>query len=96
MEYTIIATERWLQCGKERKAHCKIEGKTRDFTFEELETLLGLLGFEKSNKGKTSGSRVLFRKGNIPIAVHKPHPRKELLEYQIKQILEVLEKEKLI
>ena len=30
----------------------------KDFTFEELEKLLGLFGFEQSNKGKTSGSRV--------------------------------------
>lgn len=82
--------------GKKEKLIARLRAKPKDFTFEELETLLGLLGFEKSNKGRTSGSRVLFTKDNIPIAVHKPHPRKELLEYQIKQILETLEKEKLI
>ena len=31
-----------------------------------------------------------------PILLHKPHPRKELLEYQVKQLIEVLEKEGLI
>jgi predicted RNA binding protein YcfA (HicA-like mRNA interferase family) len=61
-----------------------------------METLLSALGFEKSNKGKTSGSRVKFMKDDIPIILHKPHPRKELLEYQIKQILEILEEEGLI
>ena len=35
-------------------------------------------------------------KGDIPIILHKPHPRKELLAYQVKQILETLEKEELI
>jgi len=45
-----------------------------------------------SNKGKTSGSRIKFIQGNIGIVLHKPHPRKELLEYQVKQIVEVLEK----
>ena len=49
-----------------------------------------------SNSGKTSGSRVRFIKGSIAIILHKPHPRKELLEYQIKQILEILEKEGLL
>jgi hypothetical protein len=49
-----------------------------------------------SNKGKTSGSRVKFIKGDIPIILHKPHPRKELLEYQVKQVLDILEKEELI
>ena len=28
--------------------------------------------------------------------LHKPHPRKELLEYQVKQLVEVLEQEGLI
>ena len=30
------------------------------------------------------------------VYLHKPHPRKELLEYQIKQVLEILERENLI
>ncbi len=32
-----------------------------DFTFEELEKLLNFFGYERSNKGKTSGSRVVFK-----------------------------------
>ena len=28
--------------------------------------------------------------------LHKPHPRNELLEYQIRQVLEILEKEALL
>ena len=31
-----------------------------------------------------------------PILMHKPHPRKELLEYQIKQLIEILEQEGLL
>ena len=51
----------------------------------------------RSNKGKTSGSRVMFTsEQHAPILLHKPHPRKELLEYQVKQLLEVLEQEGLI
>ncbi|MCL2050321.1 MAG: hypothetical protein FWG91_01120 [Lachnospiraceae bacterium] len=49
-----------------------------------------------TNKGKTSGSRTMFMKGKIPIILHKPHSRKGLLEYQIKQIIAVLEKENCI
>ena len=30
-----------------------------DFTFDEMEKLLGYFGYERSNKGKTSGSRVI-------------------------------------
>ena len=82
--------------GKKEKLIARLKNIPKDFTFEEMETLLSALGFEKSNKGKTSGSRVKFMKDDIPIILHKPHPRKELLEYQIKQILEILEEEGLI
>jgi hypothetical protein len=47
----------------------------KDFTFDELVRLLASLGFVKSNKGKTSGSRVKFNNDalKITILVHKPH-----------------------
>ena len=82
--------------GKKEKLIAKLKGNPKDFTFDEMQSLLEALGFIMSNKGKTSGSRVLFIKDDVPIRLHKPHPRKELLEYQVKQIIEVLEKEDLI
>ena len=82
--------------GRKEKLIKKLKNNPKDFTFEEMKALLELLGFVMSNKGRTSGSRVKFMKNNIPIILHKPHPRKELLEYQIKQIVDVLEKEDLI
>jgi len=68
----------------------------KDFSFDEMKTILESLGFVTKSKGKTGGSRVKFMKENITINLHKPHPRKDLLEYQIKQILEKLEKEELL
>jgi len=66
-----------------------------DFTFDEAERLLTLFGYEKSNKGKTSGSRVLFSKpGRLPVFLHKPHPNRELKEYAVKQLLSELIKNK--
>ena len=82
--------------GKKEKLIEQLKSNPKDFTFEEMQTVLEILGFKMSNKGKTSGSRVKFLKGNIAIILHKPHPRKELLEYQIKQVLEILEKEELL
>ena len=82
--------------GKKEKLIERLKSNPKDFTFDEMRHLLEILGFKISNKGKTSGSRVEFSKGNIPIVLHKPHPRKELHEYQIKQVLRVLEKENLI
>ncbi len=46
----------------------------RDFTFQELSRLLGYFGYEECSKGKTSGSRVIFRhpERKFPIMLHKP------------------------
>jgi len=79
--------------GRKEKLIARLKSKPKDFTFDEMRTLLELLEFEMSNKGKTSGSRVRFEKnGNVPVILHKPRPRKELLEYQIKDVIEILKK----
>ena len=81
---------------KKDKLIKRIKSKPRDFTFHEMESLLLSLGFKKSNKGKSSDSRVIFEIDNISIDIHKPHPRKEFLHYQIKDVLDILEKEGLV
>ena len=81
---------------KKEKLLQKLKSNPKDFTFDEMQSLLESFGFQRYEKGKTSGSRVKFIKGNTPIILHKPHPRKELLNYQIKQIIEILEKENLL
>ena len=83
--------------GQKEKLIKRLKEKPRDFTFDEAETLLGYLSYRRSNKGKTSGSRVMFVSDHhAPILLHKPHPRKELLEYQVRQLLETLEQEGLL
>ena len=62
-----------------------------DFTFDEMQRLLEGYGYEKSNKGKTSGSRLIFKNGDKrPIMLHKPHPGNIVKEYAMKQVLEDL------
>ncbi len=62
-----------------------------DFTFDEMQRLLEGFGYEKSNKGKTSGSRIIFKNGaKRPIMLHKPHPGNIVKEYAMKQVLEDL------
>ena len=83
--------------GQKDKLIKKLKSKPRDFTFEEAETLLNYLSFDRSNKGRTSGSRVMFKSENHgSILLLTPHPRKELLDYQVKQLRERLEQEGLI
>ncbi len=74
----------------------RIKQQPTDYTFEEVCTLLKALGFAIDNKGKSSGSRVMFEKEGLCIYIHKPHPQKEIKRYQLKQILEVLDREGLI
>ena len=82
--------------GKKEKLIERLKSNPKDLTFDEMRTVLESLGFKMYNKGKTSGSRVKFLKGNIPITLHKPHPQKELKEYVIKEIVEILKEGDLI
>jgi predicted RNA binding protein YcfA (HicA-like mRNA interferase family) len=81
---------------KKGKLIQRLKSKPKDFTFAEMVALLVALGFTKSNKGRTSGSRVEFYRGNITIAFHRPHPQNTFKAYQIMKIIRDLEKEGLI
>lgn len=63
----------------------------RDFTFEELEKLLAIFGYVKCNKGKTSGSRIMFEhKSQNNILIHKPHPGNVVKGYALRIIYDAL------
>ena len=75
----------------------RLKSRPKDFTFNEVETLLEYLSYKRTDKGRTGGSRVAFvSDGRTPILLHRPHPRKELLEYQVKQLIDTLEQEGLL
>ena len=80
------------------KLIAKLKSNPKTFTFEDAESLLRYLSYRRSNKGKTSGSRIMFVSDEYKtkILLHKPHPRKELLEYQVKQLVDHLEQEGLL
>ena len=76
---------------KKQKLIDRLKARPRDFEYDEAESLLLSLGFTKSNKGKTSGSRVVFIKDSTRIDLHKPHPQKELKQHQLTKLLSKLE-----
>ncbi len=83
--------------GQKEKLIERLKSKPKDFTFDDMEILLRFLSYQRTNTGRTSESRVMFVSDNHPpIMLHKPHPRKELLMYQIKQLIEMLEQEGLL
>ena len=64
----------------------------RDFTFEEVVSLFQVYGFELTNKGATSGSRVKFynAKDENAYIMHKPHPSNIIKGYIMRDILNFL------
>ncbi len=70
----------------------RLKSKPKDFTYDEAKILLNKLGFIEDNKGRTSGSRVVFENFNLSkkIELHKKHPKNILKEYQVRNILNVL------
>ncbi len=64
------------------------------FTFQELEYLLGKLGYVEKKTGKTSGSRkaYLHEQTSHIIRLHKPHPGNEIKRYTRVYIINELKK----
>ena len=83
---------------RQNKLLIRLLGRPRDFTYDELKSLLQGLGYVEATTGKTSGSRVAFihNKTQHVIRLHKPHPGNELKLYQIDQIIETLKDQEVI
>ena len=80
--------------GTKEKLIARVKTVPADLMFSEMEQFLGYYGYTRSNKGRTSGSRVAFYKsGKPPIMLHRPHNRKCLLKAQIISVLGVLDEE---
>lgn len=83
--------------GKKEKLIQRLKSRPKDFSFDDAETLLNYFDFVRSNKGKTSSSRIVFiSNAHGSILLHKPHPQKELKAYQVKQLIDFLEQEGLV
>ena len=67
-------------------------------TFQELEYLLGRLGYIEKKTGKTSGSRKAYLNSKINhiIRIHKPHPGNEIKKYVKNAIIIELKNKDLI
>ena len=77
---------------KKEKLIEKLKRKSLNFTFADLVTLMAMLGYQADN---TSGSAIRFEnpKTKDSLFLHKPHNRKGFLQYQIKAILEFVERQ---
>lgn len=83
--------------GTKEKLIARFSTLPNDFTWEEMRRLLVALGYVQYNKGKTSGSRVIFKSDDSkPIMLHKPHPGNIIKGYVMKQVYDYLKNEGLI
>jgi len=66
----------------------KLLNNPKDFTFQEVSTLLNQFGYNETRGGKTGGSRVTFSNNEKDyIRIHRPHPRNILKSYQVKNLI---------
>jgi hypothetical protein len=68
----------------------RFKTQPKDFTWDELVRLFGIFGFEMDNKGKTSGSRAMFKKDDMKYYVHKPHPSNYINKCSMKLVFNYL------
>lgn len=84
--------------GTKEKLIERFKNKPKDFSFDELSRLFKILGFDLTNKGATSGSRIEFinKDKNISYIAHKPHPSNIIKSYVLRQVFDFLILNKLI
>ena len=82
--------------GTKEKLIERFKKQPNDFNWNELVRLFSVLGYQIDNKGKTSGSRVIFVKGNSSYTAHKPHLGSIVKTYVMKQVFDFLTKNELI
>lgn len=70
--------------------------KPRDFTFDEMESLLSCFGYKLKQGGTGSGVKFIKDGNNEVINFHKPHPSGILKRYVLEQVIEKLRKDGLI
>ncbi len=77
---------------KQEKALRRLASKPKDFTWDELVTLLAALGFTLE-KGGGSGRKFVQPKTGAILFIHQPHPEKTLKTYQVKDAISILKRE---
>ncbi|MDD5180856.1 MAG: type II toxin-antitoxin system HicA family toxin [Gallionellaceae bacterium] len=81
--------------GKHEKLLAKLQNRPKDFTFQEVTTLLAGFGYALNQSG--SGSRVKFEHEQYAsIYMHKPHPLPVLKPYQLDVVIDTLKQEGLL
>lgn len=82
--------------GKKDKLINRLLKKPKDFTFDEMESLLVYFGYELKQGRTGSGVKFIKDGSNEVINFHKPHPSGVLKIYVLVQVIEKLRKDGLL
>lgn len=74
----------------------KLLKKPKDFTFDEMESLLSYFGYQIKQSGTGSGVKFIKDGSNEVINFHRPHPSGILKRYVLDQVIEKLRKDGLL
>jgi predicted RNA binding protein YcfA (HicA-like mRNA interferase family) len=77
------------------KLIARVASRPRDFTWQELQTLMSHLGYSEK-RGKGSGRKFVHLDGQTMFTIHEPHPGKILKPYAIKGLIQHLQKSGLL
>ena len=69
----------------------RLRSKPKDFRWNELTKLLGLLGYRQI-EGKGSRVKFYLESPRSLISLHKPHPEEILKTYQIIEVINAIER----
>ena len=82
---------------RKEKLISKFQQRPKNFTWDELTSLLKYMGYREIKAGKTGGSRRRFvHDSAATITLHKPHPQNILKRYAVDQVLAILAQEEMI
>ncbi len=81
---------------KKEKLIEKLLKKPKDFTYDEMESLLSYFGYELKQGGSGSGVKFIKEGSNEVINFHKPYSDGILKRYVLDQVIEKLRKDDLL
>lgn len=81
---------------KKDKLIDRLMSKPKDFTFDEMASLLSYFGYDLKQGGTGSGIKFTKEGSNEIINFHKPHPNGMLKRYVLDQVIEKLRKDGLL
>jgi len=83
---------------RHEKLKQKLLRRPKNFTFDEMVTLLMGFGYVEEKRRRSSGSAVMFynKELNDKIMFHKPHPGNELKRYIPEMIIEKLRNNRML